>query len=117
MVQISTAEQEKLHETSASSIPLIDNETRGAVIDNMRAGEIIVRSIMIEDDPNMGWKAEEHGLDEELAASLVGAKAVVRVDGPFVRANISEIDPEDPSNTVMRECIGTLATIRYHATS
>lgn len=118
MVQIATAEQDKLQETSVGCLPLLDEETKGAVIERVEADRVLARSTTLDDNPNMGWKTEEDGLlDEEQARSLVGSEAAVKVIGPFVKVFVNEIDQEKPEDSVKRTFIGTTATIGWLKTA
>lgn len=97
---------------------MLDQETKGAVIERVEADRVLARSTMLEDDPDDGWKTEENGLlDRDQARSLVGVEAAVRVIGPFVKVFVSEIDQEKPENSVMREFVGTTATIGWVKTA
>jgi hypothetical protein len=115
MVQISTAEQGELQRTAAKNVFLLNCEAKGAVIEQVEADQVIARSIMLADNPEMGWKVEEYGLGKEQAASLIGSLAMIRTTGPFVRAYINEIDQDNPENSVMHEYIGTQATLKFLA--
>jgi hypothetical protein len=121
MVQIATAEQDKLQEAVANGVPMIETgiiNGQNAIVENLQPGQFFARVLMRQDNPNMGWSIEEGQLDEERAQSLRGALAenieVIGSEDPAVRMKVKEIDTDNPQNhQEIAEYVGLLAAFRW----